>query len=392
MTTYAPDFSIRTAVRKVLPYMMEMREYFHARPELSGKEFDTCKTIFRELTLTGVADIKIIAGTGITGIIHGALPGPTVLVRAATDALPLEETDDSPYASIFPGVMHAAGHDGHTATLLGLAKLLTTHADCLRGNVRLAFEPESETRGGAEKMIDSAVLTNPPVDYALNIQIDGTLAGGEIGFCSGTIFASRDDFTITVNGTGGHCTQVAQQDDAIRKGLSLIGKISDYVATLQKQNTAALISFGRFNGGNTTAVIPDRVEIKGTLRTFDDDIRRDILAELEELCRTDCTWEHCFVAPVGKNDTAITAACEEIWQTYCADRFTVIKTSPDFRSDDFARFGEHMPIFSCFVGIHEGIPLRPYSSSFIWDSSMLKYTCEATAALIYYLPSYGRNL
>ena len=95
MTTYTPDFSIRTAVRKVLPYMMEMREYFHARPELSGKEFDTCKTIFRELTLTGVADVKIIAGTGITGIIHGALPGPTVLVRAATDALPLEETDDS---------------------------------------------------------------------------------------------------------------------------------------------------------------------------------------------------------------------------------------------------------------------------------------------------------
>ena len=107
MTATSVTFSIRTAVRKVMPYMMEMREYFHARPETSGNEFDTCKTIFRELSLLGAEDIRIIAGTGVTALIRGALPGPTVLLRAKIDAVALDENNDLPYASLVSGVMHA---------------------------------------------------------------------------------------------------------------------------------------------------------------------------------------------------------------------------------------------------------------------------------------------
>lgn len=138
---YTPTFNIHEAVRKTLPYMMEMREYFHAHPELSEKEFDTCKTIFQELSLMGIEDVKIIAGTGVTGLIHGALPGPVILLRADIDALPLTEKFDCPYSSLVDGVMHACGHDGHAANLLGVAKILNKHKDCLRGTIRLAFQP-----------------------------------------------------------------------------------------------------------------------------------------------------------------------------------------------------------------------------------------------------------
>lgn len=136
---YTPTFNIHEAVRKTLPYMMEMREYFHAHPELSEKEFDTCKTIFQELSLMGIEDVKIIAGTGVTGLIHGVLPGPVILLRADIDALPLTEKFDCPYSSLVDGVMHACGHDGHAANLLGVAKILNKHKDCLRGTIRLAF-------------------------------------------------------------------------------------------------------------------------------------------------------------------------------------------------------------------------------------------------------------
>ena len=135
---YTPTFNIHEAVRKTLPYMMEMREYFHAHPELSEKEFDTCKTIFQELSLMGIEDVKIIAGTGVTGLIHGALPGPVILLRADIDALPLTEKFDCPYSSLVDGVMHACGHDGHAANLLGVAKILNKHKDCLRGTIRSA--------------------------------------------------------------------------------------------------------------------------------------------------------------------------------------------------------------------------------------------------------------
>ena len=124
---YTPTFNIHEAVRKTLPYMMEMREYFHAHPELSEKEFDTCKTIFQELSLMGIEDVKIIAGTGVTGLIHGVLPGPVILLRADIDALPLTEKFDCPYSSLVDGVMHACGHDGHAANLLGVAKILNKH-------------------------------------------------------------------------------------------------------------------------------------------------------------------------------------------------------------------------------------------------------------------------
>lgn len=391
MTTFMPDFTIREAVRKVLPYMMEMREYFHARPELSGNEFDTCRTIFRELSLMGVTDIKIIAGTGVTGIIHGNLPGPTVLLPAKIDALPVNEADDCPYASLFPGIMHASGHDGDTATLLGLAKLLLRHKDCLRGTIRLVFEPESEKYGSVTKLIDNGILAQPRCDYAVNLKLDSTLGKGRIGFGSDACLASRDDFTITFVGKGGHCTQVSATDSVLQKGVIFLNTVNAYMEQVNKERPVALVSFGQFQCGNLSTTIPETAKIKGTVRTYDDDLRQRILARLRDLCDEDCRWQHCFVSPVGRNNEALCAAGEEILRAYGGDQITPVPLVPDFRADDFSRFAEFLPTLSCFAGIAENIPLPSHYSGFLWDSSLLKYACEALALLVYYLPSYVKQ-
>ena len=132
----------------------------------------------------GIEDVRIIAGTGVTGLIHGALPGPVVLLRADIDALPLTENYDCPYSSLVEGVMHACGHDGHAANLLGVAKILNKHKDCLRGTIRLAFQPAEEGNGGAARMIDAGILNLPPVDYALGLHVAGSLPKGYVGIAA----------------------------------------------------------------------------------------------------------------------------------------------------------------------------------------------------------------
>ena len=281
MTATSVTFSIRTAVRKVMPYMMEMREYFHARPETSGNEFDTCKTIFRELSLLGAEDIRIIAGTGVTALIRGALPGPTVLLRAKTDAVALDENNDLPYASLVSGVMHASGHDGLIANLLGLAKILTSHNDQLHGTVRLVFEPDTETGGCLDKMIDSGILSNPSVDYVLDMQLDGSLKGGCLGLATGPLFASRDDFRLAIHGKSGRPYAVSTDENAFTTAIKFMHEAVTQVDALPNNKASLSFSFDS-NSGNLT-VLPACISISGTLRTYDSQIRDNLLQKLHSL-------------------------------------------------------------------------------------------------------------
>ena len=375
MTATSVTFSIRTAVRKVMPYMMEMREYFHARPETSGNEFDTCKTIFRELSLLGAEDIRIIAGTGVTALIRGALPGPTVLLRAKTDAVALDENNDLPYASLVSGVMHASGHDGLIANLLGLAKILTSHNDQLHGTVRLVFEPNTETGGCLDKMIDSGILSNPSVDYVLDMQLDGSLKGGCLGLATGPLFASRDDFRLAIHGKSGRPYAVStDENEAVTQ-----------VDALPNNKASLSFSFDS-NSGNLT-VLPACISISGTLRTYDSQIRDNLLQKLHSLYPNG----HLSVisrSDAGENDAQLCEQAYQIWAKYGTDRFTCLPMNPGFHSDDITRLTAKCPTLSVFAGINRDTPVYDGSPDFIWDTVMLKYTCEALATLVYYLPLY----
>lgn len=396
LDTYKPTFNIHETVRKTLPYMMEMREYFHAHPELSEKEFDTCKTIFQELSLMGIEDVKIIAGTGVTGLIRGSLPGPIVLLRADIDALPLSEKYNCPYSSLVDGVMHACGHDGHAANLLGVAKILHQHRDCLRGTIRLAFQPAEEGNGGAARMIDAGILNDPRVEYALGLHVAGGLPKGCIGLRRGEISASCDDFTITLHGQGGHGSQPSVCVSPIQMGVDIVQSIENYVYNRRADGDGVVLTFGQFQAGHSPNVIPDTAELKGTLRTYTEAKRKDILAKLDRILQSVTeiyggTYDLHIVpfSPVCINDEIITARVEAILKEQCADRIDVISMQRGSGSEDFAYFSATVPSTFYYVGICGDTPVLGHSPDFHWDSNALKYMCETMLKIVYYFESYA---
>ena len=393
---FSPTFNIHEAVRKTLPYMMEMREYLHAHPELSDKEFDTCKTIFQELSLMGIEDVKIVAGTGVTGLIRGALPGPVILLRADIDALPLTEKYDCPYASLVPGVMHACGHDGHAANLLGVAKILNNHRDCLRGTIRLAFQPAEEGNGGAARMIDAGILNTPPVDYALGLHVAGALPKGYVGICSGEVSASCDDFTITLHGKGGHGSQPSACISPIQMGVDVIQQIQNYVYNRHADGDGIVLTFGQFQAGKNPNVIPDTAELKGTLRTYNEEKRRDILDKLRHILgAVTLSYGGSYdldvvpFSPVCVNDVSVTSRVRSILTEQCADCVDVVPIQRGSGSEDFAYFSAAVPSTFYYVGIYGNEPVFGHSPDFHWDSSALKYMCETMVSIVYYFESYA---
>lgn len=392
---FSPTFNIHEAVRKTLPYMMEMREYFHAHPELSEKEFDTCKTIFQELSLMGIEDVKIIAGTGVTGLIRGALPGPTLLLRADIDALPLVEKYDCPYSSLVHGVMHACGHDGHAANLLGVAKILNKHRDCLRGTIRLAFQPAEEGNGGAARMIDAGILNWPRVDYALGLHVAGGLPKGYVGIRSGEISASCDDFIITLHGKGGHGSQPSLCISPIQMGIDIIQQLQNVVYNCRADGDGVVLTFGQFQSGHNPNVIPDTAELKGTLRTYNETKRKIILDRMRHIisCVT-ATYGGSYdlqivpFSPVCVNNEDTTRRVETILKEQCTSLVDLIEMQRSSGSEDFAYFSAAVPSTFYYVGVYNDAPVIGHSSDFHWDSNALKYMCETMLTVVYYFDSY----
>lgn len=392
---YKPNFDIYQAVQQTLPYMKEMREYFHAHPELSEKEFDTSKTIFQELTLMGIEDVKTIADTGVTGLIRGELPGPTLLLRADIDALPLTENYQCPYTSLVPGVMHACGHDGHAANLLGVARILSSHKDCLHGTIRLAFQPAEEGNGGAARMIDAGILQDPPVDYALGLHVAGNLPRGCIGVGYHEISASCDDFTIDLTGKGGHGSQPANCISPIQMGVDIIQAVENFVYNNRADGDGVVLTFGQFQAGHAPNVIPETAQLKGTLRTYNETKRQRILAALklilQQVTKTyGGSYELHVVpfSPVCVNDETVTKKVIHILSDHCQQHMQLVPLRRGSGSEDFAYFSAAVPSTYYYVGIYDDAPVVGHSPEFHWDSSALQYMCESMLTIVYYFSSY----
>ncbi|MGA2504263.1 MAG: amidohydrolase [Anaerolineales bacterium] len=258
-------------------YTQSMRRDFHAHPELGFKEVRTSGIVARELNSLGLEVRTGVGGTGVVALLEGSKPGPVLLIRADMDALPILEETGAPYASQNPGVMHACGHDGHTAILLTVAKMLYSHRTELGGTIKFMFQPAEEGLGGAEKMISNGILENPKVDVALGLHVWNEKPVGWIGVSNGPAMAGAEIFRIKVVGRGGHGAVPHLAVDPILASAQIVTALQGIVSRNVAPLETAVVSVCTIHAGETFNVIPPIVEMTGTIRTFEPSVRVRVL-------------------------------------------------------------------------------------------------------------------
>ena len=336
------------------------RRHLHAHPELSFQEVETARFVAGKLDEWAIEHQTGVAKTGIVGLIRGTDPDSRcIALRADMDALPIRETGDKAYISTNEGVMHACGHDVHTASLLGAAKLIHDHRDQLRGTIKLIFQPSEErSPGGASVMIDEGVLEDPAVDMVLGMHVSPDLPTGTIGYCPGPFMASANEIHLTVEGAGGHAAFPHRLVDPIGIAMRILDQLNETLRKRNRPDAPFVLSFGRFIADGSTNVIPDRAEVSGTMRSFDEDFRQwavDRIPRIAEATATamggSCTVEMPPGYPPLINDDALTDRVRDLAE----EAFTrdVVQRIPlRLSAEDFGFFTQRMP--SCFYRIGTG--------------------------------------
>lgn len=258
------------------------RRYMHQHPELSFKETKTAQYIKEKLLSFGLEVRTNIGGNGLIGILHGDKPGKTIALRADFDALPINDEKDVPYKSQNHGVMHACGHDGHTAALLGTARALSQYRQLIKGHMVFIFQPAEETPpGGAKFMVEEGVLDH--VDYVFGAHLDSQTPLGKISVGEGYQMAAVDKFAIHVQGKGGHGARPHESIDSIVIGSELVSAMQKIVSRGVNPLTSAVVTIGIFQAGSAFNVIADKAKLEGTVRTFDRDVRQQVEKQIRSI-------------------------------------------------------------------------------------------------------------
>jgi len=338
-------------------YTQSMRRDFHAHPELGFQEVRTSGIVARELNALGLEVRSGVGGTGVVALLEGSKPGPVLLIRADMDALPILEETGAPYASQNPGVMHACGHDGHTAVLLTVAKMLHAHRTELSGTVKFMFQPAEEGMGGAEKMISDGVLENPKVDVALGLHVWNEKPVGWIGISSGPAMAGAEIFKISVVGKGGHGAVPHLAIDPILAAAQIITALQGIVARNVAPLQTAVVSICTIHAGETFNVIPPRVEMTGTIRTFEPAVRALVMERFEKTvhsvaegmgCKAEIDIKILTPATINHSDTAarVQAVANRLFPQSDVDPANYTTMG----SEDFAFVLEKVPGCFFFIG------------------------------------------
>jgi amidohydrolase len=266
--------------------LVTVRRRLHARPELSMVEHETAAFVTSELEKLGLDEIRTgIGQTGVLGTLRGGKPGPVTLLRADMDALPITELVDADYRSANDGVMHACGHDGHVSILLAAAKTLAQRRAEVPGTLVFCFQPGEEGFAGNKLMIEDGALENPHVDRTFALHLFSGLDVGKIGVRDGAFFASADEFDLTIRGKGGHGAMPQLAVDPVMSGAYFITMLQTIVSREVAPKDPAVITVGKFESGTTFNVIPDEAKMKGTVRSFDADVRKSMPERMERILR-----------------------------------------------------------------------------------------------------------
>jgi amidohydrolase len=387
---------LRAAIAQHADDLIARRRHFHQHPELSHEERETAAAIAVHLRGLGLDVTEDVGGHGVVGLLRGtaegAAEGPTLMVRADIDALPITEQSGAPHTSQRPGVMHACGHDGHIAIAMTLAEILNARRDRLRGTVKFVFQPAEERAAGAEPMIAAGVMQG--VDAVIGLHLWSQVPVGEVAVRPGAFFASADELHLRVRGRGGHGAEPHLTVDPVVATAQIITALQTLVSREINPLHSAVVTFGTIHGGTAGNVVADEVELMGTLRTYDPADREYLLRRIGEVVcgvaeslRAEAIFEPGMSCPACVNDEAVAALVRRAAVATVGEghilgerRFSV--------SDDMARFLQEAPGCYFVVGsgnVARGITAPHHNARFDLDEACLPIGVEvlARAALEY---------
>ena len=312
-----------TEAKSLFEYTQSMRRDFHLHPELGFREVRTGGIVAKELEALGIEVTKGVGKTGVVGLLEGARPGTTLLLRFDMDALPIVEETGAEYASQNKGVMHACGHDGHTAIGLTVAKILNAHRDELAGTVKFCFQPSEEGTngeevGGAEMMMRDGLLESPKVDMALALHLWNEQPLGWLGIGGGPMMAGAELFDIKITGKGGHGALPERTIDPIVAASQIVNALQTIVSRNVSPLDTAVVSVTTLHSGTAFNVIPAQATLGGTIRSFEGRVRQKVLERLEQIvrgtaealgCQAEITIQR--ITPALVNDMSISEKVQE---------------------------------------------------------------------------------
>ncbi len=368
-------------VNEIEEDLIKTRRHIHQNPELSFDEYKTMAYICDTLDNLGIKYTSKIAGTGVLAEIYGTKKNgnnKTLLIRADIDALPIEEISTKPYKSQNKGVMHACGHDAHTAILLSVCRILNILKANFSGCVKLLFQPGEETTGGAKPMIDAGVLESPKVDACIALHMDPEINSGSIRIKPGPFYASPDEFKIKIIGKSGHAAEPHNFINPILVCAEIIEKISSELKSCED----FVVTVSTFHSGTATNIVPDSAEISGTARSLTNQTRvflkeklGEITQEISKKHNTLCDYNFIELYPPLVNDHNIAELFCKTSIKYIGKDNTIYGGNPTMTGEDFAYFSESVPSLLFKLGSRnedKGIINPLHNASFDIDESCLK--------------------
>lgn len=375
--------SIKRIASEISGDIVGIRQHLHSNPELSFQEFQTAKFVAESLRKIGLKPVEGIANTGVSAMIDGKNPSKKVVaLRADIDALPITEANEVPYKSKNVGVMHACGHDVHTSSLLGTAKILHDLKDHFEGSVKLIFQPgEEKAPGGASLMIKDGILKNPQPQNILGQHVMPLLPVGKIGFREGLYMASADEIYITVTGKGGHGAMPDRNVDPVLIASHIIVALQQVVSRFATPTTPTVLSFGKIVGEGATNIIPNEVKIEGTFRTLDEKWRAEAKIKMKKLAEGlaesmggSCNFHILDGYPYLYNNELLTQRNREFATQYMGKE-NIVDLDIWMAAEDFAFYSQE--IDACFyrLGVRndaKGITSNVHTPTFNIDEDALE--------------------
>ncbi|MGA2955233.1 MAG: M20 family metallopeptidase [Thermodesulfobacteriota bacterium] len=383
--------SIPTKIAEMKDWLVEIRRTIHMSPELGFEEVETSKLIAGWLEKFGLRIQRGLAKTGVVGLLQGEKGGKTVAIRADMDALPLEEANQVPYRSKVKGKMHACGHDGHVTILLGVARLFSSIWERVEGNIKWVFQPAEEGGGGGRIMVEEGVLENPRVDAIFGAHLFPDLQIGKVGIHEKEGLAATDRVIIKILGKGGHGAYPHLSRDPILAAGHLITQIHSIVSRSIAPLDSAVVTIGKVSGGTAFNIIPDEVELLGTVRSLNSRVREELKSRLEQVTKgvsgsfdLDYRFDYQYGYPALVNDPEMS----HLVASACArgiGKENVEFIKPSMGGEDFAYYLQKVPGSFFRLGCRneeKGIVHPFHSSSFDIDEDVLPFGVEMFARII----------